>query len=75
MKYVVLAAVVIGLCTTLGSCRKKYACTCTTLDPQGTVLNTSTTDISSGSKSKAEEKCKQLDNVMTNRTTRCFIVD
>lgn len=54
----------------LSSCNKTYTCTCTSVQPDGTVTGVETQSIS-GTKGKSEEKCKQFDHVNGNVTTTC----
>jgi hypothetical protein len=72
MKKMLLASVVIAGLAVLGSCSKNYTCTCTSVLPDGTVTNT-TKETLSGTKSSAENSCKQRDNVIGNTTTTCLI--
>lgn len=54
----------------LASCSKTYTCTCTSVQPDGTVTNVQTRSIN-GTKGKSEDKCKQFDNINGSVTTTC----
>lgn len=70
MKRMLLVAIV-GVAL-LSSCTKTYTCTCTSVQPNGTVTGVETRSIS-GTKGDSEEKCKQFDNVNGNVTTTCLL--
>ena len=65
-----LLVVIVGVA--LSSCSKTYTCTCTSVQPDGTVTEVQTKSIS-GTKGKSEEKCSQFDNVNGNITTTCLL--
>ena len=65
-----LLVVVAGIA--LSSCTKSYTCTCTTVQPDGTVTDVQTRSLT-GTKDNSEEKCKQFDNVNGNQTTTCLL--
>lgn len=73
MKKVLLASVVIAGMAAFTSCSKNYTCTCTSVQPDGTVTNTTKENISAGRKKNAEETCKQRDNIVATTTTTCLI--
>jgi hypothetical protein len=56
----------------LSSCNKSYNCTCTSVQPDGTVTDLQYRSIK-GSKNGAEDDCKKLDNVRGNITTTCLL--
>lgn len=66
MLFVAIAAVL------LSSCAKDYTCTCTSVKPDGSVMNVERKNMN-GTKGKSEEKCKQFDNVNGDITTTCLI--
>lgn len=72
MKKMLLASVVIAGLATFASCSKNYTCTCTSVKPDGTVIDV-TKETISGRESGAEEKCKQRDHVNGTITTTCLI--
>ncbi len=65
-----LLVVIVGVA--LSSCSKTYTCTCTSVQPNGTVTDVTTKSIS-GTKGNSEEKCKQFNNVNANITTTCLL--
>jgi hypothetical protein len=56
----------------LSSCNKSYICTCTSVQPDGTVTDITSTNIK-GSKDGATNKCKESDFVKGNVTTTCLV--
>jgi hypothetical protein len=72
MKKMLLASVVIAGLATFASCSKNYTCTCTSVEPNGTVIDV-TKETISGRESSAEDKCKQRDHVNGTITTTCLI--
>lgn len=71
-KVVLLASVVIAGMAAFVSCSKSYTCTCTSVEPNGTVMNVTKESIS-GTKGGAKDKCKQRDNIYGSLTTTCLI--
>lgn len=66
MLFVAIAAVLFA------SCSKDYTCTCTSVKPDGTIMNVEKKNIS-GTKGGSEKKCKQFDNVNNDLTTTCLL--
>lgn len=71
MKKMLFASVVIAGLAAFSSCSKDYTCTCTSVQADGTVTNT-TKETISGTKDGAAKKCSQRDNVNANITTTCL---
>lgn len=69
MKKVLLAAAVVSIAI-LSSCGKNFTCTCTSVQPDGTVVNVEKMTFH-GSRNGADEDCKEYDNVNGNVTTTC----
>mgnify|MGYP003576047790 CR=1 FL=1 len=73
MKKLLLIAILgIGL-TSLISCKKDYICTCVSSDPNGLVTETTKTNISASSESRAIDDCEELNAVNNNITTYCVL--
>jgi len=66
-----LLAVVAGIFV-FASCTKSYNCTCTSVQPDGTVTDVQYKSVR-GTKNGAEKDCKKMDNVVGNVTTTCLL--
>lgn len=73
MKKLLFIALIGSGLMTLTSCYKSYTCTCTSLMSNGTITNTTKTDISALSKNKATDKCEESNAVVGQVTTYCAL--
>jgi outer membrane protein assembly factor BamE (lipoprotein component of BamABCDE complex) len=70
MKKMLLVAIA-GIAV-LSSCNKSYNCVCTSVKPDGTVVDQTSNNIS-GTKDGATKDCAKLDNVNGTVTTTCLL--